>query len=67
MGEDANIFDARGGGGGLLPPKETYRMLKAGGADIMLSGGRTKFIALKARVPWLDINQERPHAYAGRL
>ncbi len=31
----------------------------------MLSGGRSQFIALKARMPWLDINQERHHAYAG--
>jgi hypothetical protein len=31
----------------------------------MLSGGRTQFIALKARMPWLDINQERHHPYAG--
>ncbi|MBF0094885.1 MAG: nitrogenase iron-molybdenum cofactor biosynthesis protein NifE [Alphaproteobacteria bacterium] len=58
MGEDANMFDA-------IPPREMYRMLKDGEADIMLSGGRTQFIALKARVPWLDINQERHYAYAG--
>jgi nitrogenase molybdenum-cofactor synthesis protein NifE len=31
----------------------------------MLSGGRSQFIALKARMPWLDINQERYHPYAG--
>ena len=31
----------------------------------MLSGGRTQFIALKAKMPWLDINQERHHPYAG--
>ncbi|MBF0563100.1 MAG: nitrogenase iron-molybdenum cofactor biosynthesis protein NifE, partial [Alphaproteobacteria bacterium] len=58
MGEDANMFDA-------IPPRDMYRMLKEGEADILLSGGRTQFIALKARVPWLDINQERHHAYAG--
>ncbi len=40
-------------------------MLAAGKADIMLSGGRTQFIALKAKTPWLDINQERHHPYAG--
>ena len=32
---------------------------------MMLSGGRTQFIALKAKVPWVDMNQERHHAYAG--
>jgi len=31
----------------------------------MLSGGRTQFIALKAKTPWLDINQERHQAFAG--
>jgi hypothetical protein len=31
----------------------------------MLSGGRSQFVALKARMPWIDINQERHHAYAG--
>jgi nitrogenase molybdenum-cofactor synthesis protein NifE len=58
MGGDAHMFDA-------LPPREMYRMLKESGADIMLSGGRSQFVALKARTPWLDINQERHHAYAG--
>jgi len=58
MGGDEHTFDA-------IPPREMYRMLKAGEADIMLSGGRTQFVALKARTPWLDINQERHNAYAG--
>jgi len=40
-------------------------MLRDAKADIMLSGGRSQFVALKARMPWLDINQERHHAYAG--
>src|SRR6266545_3483719 len=34
-------------------------------ADIMLSGGKSQFVALKAAMPWLDINQERQHAYMG--
>jgi nitrogenase molybdenum-cofactor synthesis protein NifE len=42
-----------------------YKMLKDARADIMLSGGRSQFIALKANMPWLDINQERHHAYSG--
>jgi nitrogenase molybdenum-cofactor synthesis protein NifE len=58
MGQDAHMFDD-------LTPRETYRMLKTAEADIMLSGGRSQFIALKAGMPWLDINQERHHAYAG--
>ncbi|MBF0336046.1 MAG: nitrogenase iron-molybdenum cofactor biosynthesis protein NifE [Alphaproteobacteria bacterium] len=58
LGDDANMYDA-------IPPKDMYRMLKDGEADIMLSGGRTQFIALKAKRPWVDMNQERHAAYAG--
>ena len=58
MKEDPHIFEA-------IPPREMYRLLRDGEADIMLSGGRTQFIALKAKTPWLDINQERHHAFAG--
>jgi nitrogenase molybdenum-cofactor synthesis protein NifE len=42
-----------------------HNILRKERVDIMLSGGRTQFVALKAKVPWLDINQERHHAYAG--
>jgi nitrogenase molybdenum-cofactor synthesis protein NifE len=42
-----------------------YAMLRDAKADIMLSGGRSQFVALKARMPWMDINQERYYAFAG--
>ena len=58
MGDDAHMIDD-------MTPREMYKMLKDARADIMLSGGRSQFIALKATMPWLDINQERHHAYAG--
>ena len=58
MGQDAHMIED-------LPPREMYRILKEARADIMLSGGRTQFVALKAKMPWLDINQERHYAYAG--
>jgi nitrogenase molybdenum-cofactor synthesis protein NifE len=58
MGQDAHMIED-------MTPRETYKMLKDAKADIMLSGGRSQFIALKAKMPWLDINQERHHAYAG--
>ena len=48
-----------------MAPREMYKMLKDAKADIMLSGGRSQFVALKARMPWLDINQERHHPYGG--
>ena len=58
MGEDAHMIDD-------MTPREMYKMLKDAQADIMLSGGRSQFVALKAAMPWLDINQERHHAYVG--
>ncbi len=58
MGDDAHMIDD-------LSPREMYAMLKGAKADIMLSGGRSQFVALKARMPWMDINQERHHAFAG--
>ncbi len=58
IGEDGKLYDS-------IPPREMYRMLKDREADMMLSGGRTQFIALKAKMPWLDMNQERHQAYAG--
>ncbi len=58
MGQDAHMIED-------MAPREMYRMLKDAQADIMLSGGRTQFVALKAKMPWLDINQERHYAYAG--
>ncbi|NVO16711.1 MAG: nitrogenase iron-molybdenum cofactor biosynthesis protein NifE [Rhodoplanes sp.] len=58
MREDPHMFES-------MAPRDLYKMLADGEADIMLSGGRTQFIALKAKTPWLDINQERVHPYAG--
>ncbi len=58
LGEDAMLV-------GQVPAKEMYRRLRAGEADILMSGGRTQFVALKTKTPWLDINQERDDAYAG--
>jgi len=34
-------------------------------ADILIAGGRNMYTALKAKVPFLDINQEREFGYAG--
>lgn len=58
MKDDPHMFES-------MAPRDLYRMLADGEADIMLSGGRTQFIALKAKTAWLDINQERHHPYAG--
>jgi nitrogenase molybdenum-cofactor synthesis protein NifE len=58
MGEDAHMIDT-------MTPKEMYRMLKDAEADIRMAGGRSQFVALKAKVPFLDVNQERRFAFAG--
>jgi nitrogenase molybdenum-cofactor synthesis protein NifE len=58
LSKDAHMWES-------LAPREMYRMLRESEADIMLSGGRTQFVALKARMPWLDANQERHQGYAG--
>ena len=34
-------------------------------ADILIAGGRYMYTALKANIPFLDINQEREFGYAG--
>ncbi len=47
-----------------ITPKDMYAMFRDGKADMMLSGGRSQFVALKARTPWLDINQERHVGFA---
>ena len=40
----------------------TYHEYKA---DFLIAGGRNLYTALKARIPSLDINQEREFGYAG--
>jgi nitrogenase molybdenum-cofactor synthesis protein NifE len=35
------------------------------GPDLIVAGGKTKFLALKTRTPFLDINHGRAHPYAG--
>jgi nitrogenase molybdenum-cofactor synthesis protein NifE len=67
-GDKERIRMLMGGGERMIEnllPREMYARLKGGEADILVSGSRTQFVALKAKVPWLDINQERHVAYAG--
>lgn len=58
MGDDAHMIDS-------MSPMEMYAMLKEARADILLAGGRSQFVALKAKVPFVDVNQERRFAFAG--
>ncbi|MBK7766135.1 MAG: nitrogenase iron-molybdenum cofactor biosynthesis protein NifE [Sulfuritalea sp.] len=58
MGEDARMI-TEGSPQALLDAFKEYR------ADILIAGGRNLYTALKARIPFLDINQEREFGYAG--
>jgi nitrogenase molybdenum-cofactor synthesis protein NifE len=58
MGEDAKMIDD-GSPKALLSTYHEYK------ADILIAGGRNLYTALKARIPFLDINQEREFGYAG--
>jgi nitrogenase molybdenum-cofactor synthesis protein NifE len=58
MGEDARMID-EGSPKALLSAYHEYQ------ADILIAGGRNLYTALKARIPFLDINQEREFGYAG--
>jgi nitrogenase molybdenum-cofactor synthesis protein NifE len=58
MGDDTLMIDDGN-------PKELLRIVDEYRADILIAGGRNMYTALKARVPFLDINQERDFGYAG--
>jgi nitrogenase molybdenum-cofactor synthesis protein NifE len=45
--------------------QELLRVIEQTKADMLIAGGRNQYTALKARIPFLDINQERHHPYAG--
>lgn len=45
--------------------QELLNLVKDTKADMLIAGGRNQYTALKARIPFLDINQERHHPYAG--
>ncbi len=46
-------------------PRELLKAVKEYRADMLIAGGRNMYTALKARLPFLDINQERDFGYAG--
>jgi nitrogenase molybdenum-cofactor synthesis protein NifE len=45
--------------------KELLSVIAKTKADMLIAGGRNQYTALKARIPFLDINQERHHPYEG--
>lgn len=46
-------------------PAALLNLVRETGADILIAGGRNQYTALKGRLPFLDINQERHIPYAG--
>jgi nitrogenase molybdenum-cofactor synthesis protein NifE len=58
MGEEARMLED-GNPRALLDTVYDYQV------DVLIAGGRNMYTALKARVPFLDINQEREFGYAG--
>ena len=46
-------------------PKALLGVVEEQKADILIAGGRNMYTALKAKVPFLDINQERDFGYEG--
>jgi nitrogenase molybdenum-cofactor synthesis protein NifE len=45
--------------------QELLKVIAQTKADMLIAGGRNQYTALKAKIPFLDINQERHHPYAG--
>ncbi|HEY6895926.1 MAG TPA: nitrogenase iron-molybdenum cofactor biosynthesis protein NifE [Rhodocyclaceae bacterium] len=58
MGEDVKMITDGS-------PKALLGVYREYNADILIAGGRNLYTALKARIPFLDINQEREFGYAG--
>ncbi len=58
MGRDAVMIDDGN-------PRALINIVREQGVDVLIAGGRNMFTALKARIPFLDINQERDFGYAG--
>ncbi len=62
------IKELMGSEGLILKETGTQKLLnvvKELKADILVAGGRNLYPALKSGLPYLDINQEREHAYTG--
>ena len=58
MGDDTKMIEEGS-------PKALLQVVKDYKADILIAGGRNMYTALKAKLPFLDINQEREFGYAG--
>ena len=58
MGKDAVMLDDGN-------PRGLINIVRDNNVDVLIAGGRNMYTAMKARIPFLDINQEREFGYAG--
>jgi nitrogenase molybdenum-cofactor synthesis protein NifE len=58
MGNDAILLDE-------TSPRNLLDVAYQYQADVMIAGGRNMYTAYKARMPFVEVNQEREHAFAG--
>ena len=58
MGQDAMMIEDGN-------PRALIDIVRNNNVDILIAGGRSMYTALKARIPFLDINQERDFGYEG--
>jgi nitrogenase molybdenum-cofactor synthesis protein NifE len=66
--DKARIRELMGAGARMIEdgsPRALLDLARSERADVLIAGGRNQYLALKARLPFLDVNQEREHAYAG--
>ncbi len=48
-----------------VTPKNLLKLLRENNADMLVAGGRNKYLAVKEGYPFIDVNQERHRPYAG--
>lgn len=58
MGPGASLYEK-------ISPSVIRNLMKVHDADILIAGGRNRYLAEKEGFPFVDVNQERHEAYAG--
>jgi nitrogenase molybdenum-cofactor synthesis protein NifE len=58
MGQDAVMIEDGN-------PRALIKIVRDNNVDVLIAGGRNMYTALKARIPFMDINQERDFGYEG--
>lgn len=58
LGPDARLIED-------ISPKIIRRIFAEEGAELLVAGGRNRYLAAKEGWPFIDVNQEREHSYTG--